>query len=288
MSSFHKPPSFWQEAEEKLRERLATIERLRREFSAVEERLRRVVDRIARSGDLRLPDEAAPALVHAPFEPSQALSFRLRGHVGEEYTCHRRVLQEIHDKAGNFDITPQLISRWHLEAMGPAVGHGGKFKQEENVLPDRREDGIWHGAKPTTPAAQAPAALAALCRDFNRQWDEDRVPRIFSVGGIVFDFLQIHPFSDGNGRTSRLMLLALLLKLNHRALLFQSLESVMSQRRQAYLMSVRESQDNWHQSRHDLTPWLGCVLDLLEGVYERVRQRTEGLEAFAAESTVAG
>jgi fido (protein-threonine AMPylation protein) len=281
MSSFSKPMTAWRDAEAALNERLEMVARRQREFPAVEQRLRRVVDMIARSGTLNLPNGQAPALVHAPFEPSQALSFRLRGHVNEEFTGHRRVLQAIHDRGGDFEVTPEQICRWHLDAMGPAVGHGGMFKQEENVLPDRRADGIWHGSTPTVAAAQAPAALAELCAAFTRQWDKRRVPRILSVGAITLDFFQVHPFTDGNGRTARLLLLALLLKLGHRALCFQSLEGAVSRNRQAYLMALHESQAGWHQARHDFTPWLRFILDLVAGAYERVGQRTEELESFA-------
>ena len=51
------------------------------------------------------------------------------------------------------------------------------------------------------------------------------------LGAYVFDFLMIHPFQDGNGRTARLITLLLLYQSGHEVGRYISLERIINDTR---------------------------------------------------------
>ena len=59
-------------------------------------------------------------------------------------------------------------------------------------------------------AADMPEAMDELCLSYSASIGQRIVPPLVAAAALVFDFLCIHPFRDGNGRVSRLLgLLAL-------------------------------------------------------------------------------
>jgi len=94
------------------------------------------------------------------------------------------------------------------------------------------------------------------------------VEPLVAIAAFVLDFLCTHPFRDGNGRMARLLTLRLLTLL----LLYQSgfevgryvsLEKTIEESRETYYESLLSSSHHWHEGRHDMSPWLVCLLGAL-------------------------
>ena len=66
-----------------------------------------------------------------------------------------------------------------------------------------------------TPLApyETPSAIDAICKNYNRMIENQELDTILLIPIFIHDFLCIHPFSDGNGRMSRL-LIALLIEVD--------------------------------------------------------------------------
>lgn len=58
-----------------------------------------------------------------------------------------------------------------------------------------------------TPLApyETPSAIDAICENYNRMIENQELDTILLIPIFIHDFLCIHPFSDGNGRMSRLL-----------------------------------------------------------------------------------
>jgi Fic family protein len=79
----------------------------------------------------------------------------------------------------------------------------------------------------------------------------------------VVDFLAIHPFSDGNGRTARLLSTYLLERAGYHFARFYSLDTIILERQQAYYKALFDSQREWYKESEDLTPWVEFYLNAI-------------------------
>jgi len=66
-------------------------------------------------------------------------------------------------------------------------------------------------------------------------------------------FERIHPFRDGNGRTSRLLFLLQCYHLGLEVGRYISLERLIEENKERYYETLKLSSDGWHEGRHD--PW---------------------------------
>ena len=107
----------------------------------------------------------------------------------------------------------------------------------------------------------------------------ERFHPLLLVGGYVLDFLVIHPFSDGNGRMSRLLTLLLLYQSGYGVGRFISLEQLIAETKETYYEALAVSTSGWHQDEQDLRPWLTYLLGVLIGAYGRFEDRVRAIGA---------
>jgi Fic family protein len=93
------------------------------------------------------------------------------------------------------------------------------------------------------------------------------------IAALVFDFLCIHPFRDGNGRVARLLALLALYHHGHEVGRYISLERLVEEDKDGYYESLRRSSEGWHEGRHDLLPWLNYFLAVVRRGYREFEQR---------------
>ncbi len=73
------------------------------------------------------------------------------------------------------------------------------------------------------------------------------------MAALNLDFLCIHPFRDGNGRVSRLLLLLMCYQLGFEVGRYISLERLIEENKDRYYETLEESSQGWHDGKHD--PW---------------------------------
>ena len=88
-------------------------------------------------------------------------------------------------------------------------------------------------------------------------------------------FLEIHPFQDGNGRLSRVLTTLLLLQAGYAHVPYSSLESVIEQNKEAYYLSLRQTQGTIRTDAPDWHPWLMFFLGALEQQVRRLERKIE-------------
>ena len=71
---------------------------------------------------------------------------------------------------------------------------------------------------------------------------------------IVYEFLSIHPFQDGNGRMSRLLTTLLLLKEGYKWIQYVSFEHEIESKKVAYYKALRTCQSN--RPNENATTWV--------------------------------
>ncbi|MFL6198570.1 MAG: Fic family protein [Thermoanaerobaculia bacterium] len=187
---------------------------------------------------------------------------RPRDRSEEEIRGYRRALEWIRAEAHGLAIDPPLLQRLHA-LIQEGAGDAGQWKRVNNDIVEIRP-----GAPPlirfrAVPAAEAPAAVEEICLSYRHALDQERVPPLLAAAALVFDFLCIHPFRDGNGRISRLLTLLALEQLGYEVGRYVSLERLIEESREDYYDVLHRSSEGWHEGKHDLLPWLNYFLAVL-------------------------
>ena len=190
----------------------------------------------------------------------------------EEIQGYRRALDLIHAGAPDLPVTPELLQRLH-GILQEGSGDAGQWKRVSNEIIELRE-----GAPPlvrfrSVSVEETPAAVEELCLVYRHAVNQGIAPPLVSVAALVFDFLCIHLFRDGNGRVSRLLTLLALYQHGYEVGRFISLERLIEESRSDYYDVLRRSSEGWHEGRHDLLPWLNYFLAVLKRACQELEAR---------------
>ena len=116
----------------------------------------------------------------------------------------------------------------------------------------------------------APATVEELCLLYRHALNQSLAPPLVAIAALVFDFLCIHPFRDGNGRLSRLLTLLALYQHGYEVGRYVSLERLVEESRLDYYDVLLRSSQGWHDGHHDLLPWLNSFLAILNMAYREL------------------
>lgn len=106
-------------------------------------------------------------------------------------------------------------SLWSWDAHRDLLKHaglsyGGQFKNIQNHINETKPDGtVVTRFTPLAPYETEPA-IGAICESYRQTLAMEVIDPLILIPTFICDFLCIHPFSDGNGRMSRLLTLLLL------------------------------------------------------------------------------
>ena len=170
----------------------------------------------------------------------------------EEVHGYREALRWIHQDAAGIPVTSEIIRELHGLARAGS-GDAGRFKTRDGDIIERYPDGRERVRFRTVPAAEAPEAIDALVEAWARCIDEKWVHPLVALAAFNLDFLCIHPFRDGNGRVSRLLLLLQSYRLGLEVGRYISLERLIEQNKERYYETLEESSQEWHEDGND--PW---------------------------------
>jgi Fic family protein len=186
----------------------------------------------------------------------------------EQIAGYRYVLDYVHASHDAMDFSENLVKQMHKDIYRfTGVRHGGCYKATDNSVkethPDGREVTRFRAPTPTQTREWMPelheryADLAA---------NEAHHPLLLT-GAYVFDFLMIHPFQDGNGRTARLITLLLVYQAGHDVGRYISLERLINEARDSYYDALGASTAGWYEPEHSIWPWMEYLLGILIAAY---------------------
>jgi len=93
------------------------------------------------------------------------------------------------------------------------------------------------------------------------------------IPATILDFLCIHPFRDGNGRTARLLTLLLLYHFDYQVGRYISLERIFEESKESYYETLEKCSQGWHQGKHHLMPWMTYFWGVLLRAYREFEGR---------------
>ncbi|MBR2944112.1 MAG: Fic family protein, partial [Clostridia bacterium] len=92
---------------------------------------------------------------------------------------------------------------------------------------------------------------------------------------FILDFLCIHPFSDGNGRMSRLLTLLLLYRAGYIVGKYVSIEKMIEQTKETYYEALQNSSAYWHEDENDYIPFVQYTLGVVVAAYREFSSRVK-------------
>lgn len=191
----------------------------------------------------------------------------------QEIAGYRDALALIHESFAEIQVSTNVIRQLHQTLYRYQPASGGAWKATQNDIVERAPDGSIARVRfrPVAPVA-TPGAMDALVEGWNRERDLQR-EALLTVPLFILDFLCIHPFADGNGRTARLLTLLLLYRSGYEVGRYISLERVIEDRRETYYEALEASSVGWHEGEQNPYPWLEYFWGMLLRAYSEFRDR---------------
>ena len=185
----------------------------------------------------------------------------------QEVRGYYEVLRNVFDVWKNIRFTENEIRNLHKELLKYVEKderHRGIYKKQENtvVAMDRAGNQIGIIFEPTK-AYLTPKAMQELVNWTRASLEKNVHHPLLIVGNFLVEFLQIHPFQDGNGRLSRVLTNLLLLRSGYRFVPYVSHEKLVEDNKDAYYLALRKSQKTLGTKREDIAPWLLFFFDML-------------------------
>lgn len=135
--------------------------------------------------------------------------------------------------------------------------HGGDYKKGENkvVMTDEKGKIIATVFNPT-PAYLVSKEMLELVEWTVRELKEQKTEPLLVVANFIVEFLNIHPFQDGNGRSSRILTNLLLLQVGYLYMPYVSHEKLVEDNKTEYYIALRRSQSAFKSKKENIYPWL--------------------------------
>ncbi len=195
-----------------------------------------------------------------------------RGRSEQEIAGYRDALALIHESWGALPFTINVIKQLHSVMYRYLPEAGGKWKEEDNVIIEKYRDGRTRVRFQPVPAKDVPEAMKLLIERYNDAV-RDGKEAIVIIPLVIFDFLCIHPFKDGNGRMARLLTLLLLYQSGYHVGKYISIERIYEENKESYYETLEKSSQGWHEKNHDIMPWLSYFWGILIRAYKEFEER---------------
>ena len=193
-----------------------------------------------------------------------------------EIAGYRDVLNTIHENHDYIPPKSTIILQLHRDLYKfEGADTGGKYKVVDNIIEEEDSTGNKSIRFNPVPAWETPEAVEELCRSFEEALYMEQIDPLILIPMFILDFLCIHPFSDGNGRMSRLLTLLLLYRAGYIVGKYISIEKLISDTKETYYEALQESSCNWHEGTNDYAPFVTYMLGILAAAYRDFESRIE-------------
>jgi Fic family protein len=208
----------------------------------------------------RLSDEEVDAL----YRKMHIKSFKTRDE--QEVAGYIVMLERIFVHYDKIPINENHILQLHKDMLAYSdkdQGHKGRYKIGPNRVEAKDQSGKVVGVifEPTPPHLTEKEMRDLIDWYQWAQTEKFKHPLIL-IANFVFEYLAIHPFQDGNGRTSRLLTNLMLLQSGYSFSKFVSHEKLIEESKAEYYLALNQTQRVWKTEHEDVTPWLLYIFNI--------------------------
>ncbi len=259
--------------------KLNTIYELRGQTNSYKTDFREELDRLVEVAKIQSTDSSNRIegiyTVNSRLKKIMANKTTPRNRDEEEISGYRDVLKLIHEQYHYMPIVPNTILTMHKEmfSYNKNATWGGHFKTTDNEIITEYSDGRREVRFCPPPALQTPDLVRSLCDQYNTAFNAGKIPPLLLCGAFVFDFVSIHPFNDGNGRMSRLLMLLTMYQSGFDVGKYISIEKIIEDTKSEYYRTLKESSVGWGDNQNDYSPFLNYFLEVVIKAYNNLNDR---------------
>lgn len=178
----------------------------------------------------------------------------------QEVAGYAELMHTVFQHYEDIPLSENFIQQMHgllLKYSDKDHWHRGAYKQRSNHVVATDAEGQQIGIVfETSSPHQTPEKMRELVEWTQQALGTGHLHPLLVIGIFIVCFLAIHPFQDGNGRLSRALTTYLLMKAGYRYVPYSSLEAIIEQEKQAYYLSLRQTQTSLALAQANWHPWL--------------------------------
>lgn len=201
-------------------------------------------------------------------------------HNENEILGYKDVINLIHINYQDYNFSEEQILFFHQLLLSyERPSYAGKYKINDNVIMEVSANGMRTVRFRPTPAKETKTAMEQMILAYMDARDDASINQLLLIACVIMDFLSIHPFSDGNGRMSRLLSLLLLYKNGFDIGRYISFENQINQHKSEYYQSLKMSSKDWEVGKNDYYPFINHFLMTLIRCYNELDKRVNILSS---------
>ncbi len=197
----------------------------------------------------------------------------------EEVAGYAETMETVFAHFKEIALTENHIKQLHrhlLQYSSKDERHRGEYKTHDNHVeafgPNGEDLGVVFA---TATPFDTPRLMTELVEWTTENFESGDLHKLIIIAVFIVVFLAIHPFQDGNGRLSRILTTLLLMRAEYSYVPYSSLESVIEQSKDAYYLSLRQTQGTLRTKAPDWQPWLTFFLRALQQQKARLEKKIE-------------
>ena len=185
----------------------------------------------------------------------------------QEAQGYYELLENVFNSWKSLKFNENVIKHFHKELLKYVEKdekHRGEYKKGENKVHMLDETGKSINILfDTSPAYLAPGQMRDLVEWTQKTLTENKYHPLLVIGNFLVEFLKIHPFTDSNGRLSRVLTNLLLLQAGYAYIPYISHEKLVEDNKPAYYIALHRSQKTMGTEKEDIADWLDFFLDMI-------------------------
>lgn len=189
---------------------------------------------------------------------------KLRTRDEQEVMSYLEIIQDVFELWHAMKFSKNLIKHIHsatLKYSEKDARHKGQYKFAPNRVEAVDAKGKVLGIIfDPTPAHLTGKEMQELTEWTQKQFNEKTFHPLLIIANFIFEYLAIHPFQDGNGRTSRILTNLLLLQHGYGFAPYVSHEKIIEDHKVEYYLALKKSQSTWKKAKEDISPWMLFIL----------------------------
>ena len=186
----------------------------------------------------------------------------------QEVQGYYELLNNVFDAWQSIKFSESSIKHLHKELLKYSEKderHRGDYKKgENNVAITDAKGKVMSIVFNPTPAYLAPKETQELIEWTATNLKIRKYNPLLVVANFIVEFLNIHPFQDGNGRLSRVLTNLLLLNEGYAYMPYVSHEKLIEDNKSEYYIALRKSQKTIKSKTENINPWLDYFLGILQ------------------------
>jgi Fic family protein len=184
----------------------------------------------------------------------------------QEVAGYIEMLQRVFENYRDIPLTESHVLQLHHDMLAYSErdqSHRGVYKFSPNRVEAKDQSGNVVGVifDPTPPHLTQKEMRDLI--DWHAWAREEKFKHpLILLANFIFEYLAIHPFQDGNGRTSRLLTNLMLLQNGYSFATLVSHEKLIEETKAEYYLALNKTQRTWKSDSEDMAPWLIYFFDI--------------------------